>query len=148
MGKFLKTAALIATMMMAAQAALAAEHVVKMKNSGKDGIMVFEPGYVKAKVGDTVKFVPTDPAHNSHSVEVPEGANTWAGDIGKEVTVTLNRQGLYVYKCVPHAPLNMTGIIQVGSPENMEAASEAVATLTQNAVTNKDRLKGYLSEVK
>lgn len=148
MGKFLKTAALTATLIMASQPLLAAEHVIEMKNNGKDGIMVFEPGYVKAKVGDTVKFVPVDPAHNSHSVEVPDGANTWAGDIGQEVTVTLNKEGVYVYKCVPHAPLNMTGIIQVGKPTNMDAATKAVNTLTENAATNKDRLKGYLSQVK
>lgn len=148
MGRFLKTAALTATLMLAAQAALAAEHIVHMKNNGKDGIMVFEPGYVNAKVGDTVKFVPTDAGHNSQSVEVPDGANTWAGDISKEVTVTLNKEGVYVYKCVPHAPLNMAGIIQVGKPVNMDAATKAVNTLTQNAATNKDRLKGYLSQVK
>ena len=28
--------------------AMAAEHVVEMKNSGADGAMVFEPGFVKA----------------------------------------------------------------------------------------------------
>lgn len=51
-------------------------------------------------------------------------------------------------KCVPHAPLNMAGIIQVGKPTNMDAATKAVDTLTKNAATNKDRLKGYLSRVK
>ena len=41
--------------------AMAAEHVVEMKNSGADGAMVFEPGFVKAEPGDTVKFVLVDP---------------------------------------------------------------------------------------
>jgi hypothetical protein len=46
MGKFLKTAALTATLIMVSQPLLAEQHVVEMKNSGKDGIMVFEPGYL------------------------------------------------------------------------------------------------------
>ena len=31
----------------------AAEHVVKMLNAGKDGPMVFEPGFLSVNVGDT-----------------------------------------------------------------------------------------------
>jgi plastocyanin len=35
---------------------MAAEHVVEMKNSGADGTMVFEPGFVKAEPGDPVNY--------------------------------------------------------------------------------------------
>lgn len=44
---------------------------VKMLNAGKEGPMVFEPGFVKAEKGDTLKFVPTDKSHNSQSLVVP-----------------------------------------------------------------------------
>lgn len=128
-------------------AAMAAEHVVEMKNAGADGAMVFEPGFVKAEPGDTVKFVPVDPAHNSVSVEVPEGAEGWQGAINKEITVTLNEEGVYVYKCTPHAPLNMAGVIQVGEPVNYDSAKTAVDEVTAAAATNKDRLVGYLEQV-
>ena len=127
--------------------ALAAEHIVEIKNAGKDGSMVFEPGYLEANVGDTVKFVPTAPAHNSVSVAVPEGAQSWSSEMSQEITVTLSAEGVYVYKCSPHAPLNMAGIVKVGSPTNYDAAKAAVEQLTAAAVINKDRLTGYLSNV-
>lgn len=127
--------------------AFAAEHIVEMKNSGKDGAMVFEPGYLQAQQGDTVKFVLADPAHNSVSVAVPDGADSWSGAMNQEITVTLNAEGVYVYKCTPHAPLNMAGIIQVGEATNYDAAKAAVEQLTAAAATNKDRLTGYLSQV-
>ena len=132
----------------ASTSVLAAEHVVEMKNSGADGAMVFEPGYLEAEKGDTVKFVLTDPAHNSVSQAVPEGAESWSGSINKEITVTLNAEGVYVYNCTPHAPLNMAGVIKVGDPVNYDEAEAAVKKLTANAVTNKDRLTGYLDNVK
>lgn len=127
--------------------ALAAEHVVEMKNSGADGTMVFEPGFVKAEPGDTVKFVLVDPAHNSVSVEVPEGADGWQGAMNEGITVTLNEEGVYVYKCTPHAALNMAGVIQVGEAVNYDAAKAAVDKLTAAAATNKDRLIGYFEQV-
>lgn len=128
--------------------ALAAEHVVEMKNSGADGAMVFEPGFVKAEPGDTVKFVLVDPAHNSVSVEVPEGADGWQGAMNEGISVTLNEEGVYVYKCTPHAALNMAGVIQVVEAVNYESAKTAVDELTAAAATNKDRLVGYFDQVK
>jgi pseudoazurin len=139
-------AGLLTTMFSAS--AFAAEHVIQMKNSGDDGSMVFEPGYLEAEKGDTVKFVLTDPAHNSVSHAVPEGAESWSGAINKEITVTLGAEGVYVYNCTPHAVLNMAGVIKVGDPVNYDEAKAAVDKLTAAAVTNKDRLTGYLSNVK
>lgn len=132
---------------LASSVIMAAEHVVEMKNSGADGAMVFEPGFVKAQPGDTVKFVLVDPAHNSVSVEVPEGAEGWQGAMNEGMTVTLNEEGVYVYKCTPHAALNMAGVIQVGEAVNYDSAKTAVDDLTAAAATNKDRLVGYLEQV-
>ncbi|XOZ34573.1 pseudoazurin [Halomonadaceae bacterium KBTZ08] len=127
--------------------ALAENHTVKMKNRGEDGNMVFEPGYLKASKGDTVTFLATDPSHNSVSDTVPEGAPTWNGAIDEEFTVTLSKEGVYVYKCVPHLKMNMTGIIQVGAPTNYGAAHEAVIEITEKTATNQDRLRGYFRQV-
>lgn len=132
---------------LASSVVVAAEHVVEMKNSGADGAMVFEPGFVKAEPGDTVKFVLVDPAHNSVSVAVPDGAEGWQGAMNESITVTLNEEGVYVYKCTPHAALNMAGVIQVGEPVNYDAAKAAVDKLTASAATNKDRLTGYFEQV-
>ena len=67
----------------------AAEHEIKMLNSGKDGSMVFEPGTIKVEVGDTVKFIATDAGHNSQSIFSPEGVTAWKGEIGKDITEIL-----------------------------------------------------------
>lgn len=143
----LKSGLIGMALVFATSAAMAAEHIVEMKNNGADGVMVFEPGFVKAQPGDTVKFVLTDPAHNSASVAVPEGADGWQGAINEEITVTLNEEGVYVYKCTPHAALNMAGVIQVGEPVNYDAAKAAVDELTAAAATNKERLTGYFEQV-
>ena len=127
--------------------ALAAEHVIKMKNSGEDGTLVFEPGFLQAEVGDTVIFEATDLSHNTASFLVPEGAETWDGAINEEIEITLDTEGIYVYVCTPHIMLNMVGIIQVGEPENMDAARAAVDELTAGAVANQDRLEQYLAQV-
>ena len=52
--------------------AFAAEHQIKMVNSGKDGMMAFEPGFIQAAKGDTVKFIRTDASHNSSSFFTPK----------------------------------------------------------------------------
>lgn len=127
--------------------AVAEQHTIEMKNSGEDGSMVFEPGYLNVSPGDSVKFVATDMAHNSVSVAVPEGAESWTGEMNEEITVPLNEEGVYVYKCTPHAALNMAGVIQVGEPTNYDAAESAVEKLSNNAATNKDRLRGYFDNV-
>ena len=60
-----------------AGAASAAEHVVKMVNdNGKGDFMAFEPSFVTAAPGDTVKFVVVDPGQNAETIpEIwPDGA--------------------------------------------------------------------------
>lgn len=128
-------------------AGMAAEHQVKMLNQGADGVMVFEPGFLKVNPGDTVVFVPTDPGHDSASEAIPEGAEAWSGGIGQEVRVTLDKEGVYLYKCIPHLPLGMVGVIQVGKPVNKAEVEAAAEKLSASIVTNKDRLQKYLSQV-
>lgn len=128
-------------------ASMAADHEIKMLNQGTDGVMVFEPGFLKVNPGDTVTFVPTDPGHDSVSDAVPEGAEGWRGGIGEEVKVTLDKEGVYLYKCEPHLALGMVGVIQVGKPVNMEEIQLAAETLNSAIATNKDRLEKYLSQV-
>ena len=128
----------------------AANHEVKMLNSGVEGFMVFEPAVVKAAVGDTVTFKATDMAHNSASIEgmIPEGANAWNGAMSQDVTVTVNKEGVYVYQCTPHSMMAMVGVIQVGgSLSNMDAIQAKVASVKAGFVTNKERLDTYLGSI-
>lgn len=114
-----------AAAILVAAPAWAADHEVRMLNKDSNGVaMQFEPAFLKVAPGDTVTFVAADKAHNSESLKggIPEGAETWKGKINEEITVTLETEGLFAYKCTPHLGLGMVGLIQVGdSTENIEA---------------------------
>lgn len=126
----------------------AATHEVKMLNNGKDGIMVFEPGFLKVNKGDTIKFLPTDPAHDVSSVAIPKGAKAFKGAIGKAVTMTATEEGVYVYECKAHIAMAMVGVIQVGKPVNMAEAKTGSQELAKQFLMHKDRLDKYLAQVK
>lgn len=105
----------------------AEEHVVQMLNKGEKGSMVFQPAFVRAAPGDTIKFVPTDKSHNAESIKdmIPDGAQPFKGKFNEEVDVTLTQEGVYGVKCAPHYGMGMVALIVVGKPVNLSAA-EAV----------------------
>ena len=111
--------------------AFAAEHIIEMRNKDDAGnLMVFVPAFVKAAPGDTVKFVPTDKGHNAQSVPNawPAGVPEVKGAFSKEVVFTTNKDGLYVFKCLPHYGMGMVALVQVGKPVNLDAVKTFVAT--------------------
>ncbi len=123
---------------------------VKMVNADASGqVMVFDPPFIKANVGDTVTFLPTDMLHNSQSVPglIPSSANTWNGAMNEKITIELNAEGVYVYQCTPHIALGMIGVIQVGSPTNIDDVRNSVSSLESMIVMNKERVQQYLSQV-
>lgn len=125
----------------------AAEHEVKMLNFGDEGSMIFEPGFLKVEVGDTVHFKSVDMAHNSESVAglIPANATPWKGEINQDISITLNEEGVYVYQCTPHLILGMIGVIQVGNPVNIGEVRNNVGKLT--FAVNPQRLTNYLNKV-
>ena len=129
--------------------ALAEEHIVKMLNSGKDGMMVFEPSVLSVNKGDTVKFVATDMAHNSASVKgmIPAGAKPWMGRMSQDISVVLDTEGVYVYECTPHKMMAMVGVIKVGSAINKDDIVQKGQSYKQAFVMNQDRLDKYLAEM-
>ena len=151
MKKLARTAFHLATFSLlsafAAMQASAEAHIVKLLNMGADGPMVFEPGFLKVNPGDTVTFKPVDMAHDSASVFTPEGAAPWSSAF-KEITVTLDKEGVYIYKCTPHLVMAMVGVIQVGNATNLDQAKAAADKLTAGFVMNKDRLTKYMAQVK
>ncbi len=136
------------TMSIACGTIFAAEHHVKMANTGVDGSMVFEPGFLRVAKGDTVKFIKVDAAHNSAAMVVPAGATAWKGKPDEEVSVTLNKEGVYIYACDPHKVMGMAGVIQVGKPVNLADAQKQADTISKGFVMNKDRLSKYMAQVK
>jgi pseudoazurin len=103
---------------LAAAPAFAAEHIINMQNKGADGTaMVFEPSFVRAAVGDTIKFVPVDKGH--FVVPLPgwwvDGVAEAKGKMNTELVVTMEKDGMYGFKCTPHYAMGMVALVQVGS---------------------------------
>ena len=114
----------VAIFSLVAGPALAANHEVQMLNKGAEGAMVFEPDFVSAAPGDTIRFVPTDKGHNVETIKgmTPEGAEPFKSKFNEEFTVTLDKEGIYGVKCAPHYGMGMVALIEVGEPVNLDAA--------------------------
>lgn len=123
MNKILSMTTLAAALMLAG-AAHAADHQVQMLNKGEKGAMVFQPDYIAAAPGDTITFIPTDKSHDAQSIKgmIPEGVEPFKGKINQEVTVTVDKEGIYGVKCTPHYGMGMVALIVVGEPTNLEEA--------------------------
>lgn len=141
MKTMLLAAALAAGVMaIAVQGAGAAEFEVHMLNKGEKGTMVFEPDFVQAAPGDTIRFVAVDKGHNAESIKgmMPEGADPFKGKINEEITYTVSEEGVYGIKCTPHYGMGMVMLVAVGKPVNLEAAK---------AVKNPGKAKGVFEKL-
>ena len=127
--------------------AFAAEHTVKMLNNGAGGMMIFEPAVLQVAIGDTVNFVATDMAHNSASTLIPAGAKPWKGGMSRDISVTLDTEGVYVYECTPHKMMAMVGVIKVGNANNLDTIKQQAVSVKSSFVMNNDRLDKYLAEM-
>ena len=98
-----------------------------MLNKGAKGTMVFEPDFIVAAPGDTVTFVPTDKSHDAESVKdmLPEGATPFKGKMNEQVTMTVDKEGVYGVKCTPHYGMGMVALVVVGKPANLDQAKAA-----------------------
>ena len=125
------------------------EHTVKMLNSGEGGQMIFEPAVLKVSVGDTIHFKASDMSHNSASVDgmLPDGAESWSGQMNMDISVTLDTEGVYVYQCDPHVMMAMIGVIQVGEAVNMNEIKTASNSLKSSFVMNAERIDTYLNQL-
>jgi pseudoazurin len=130
--------------------AFAADIKVNMLNTGADKqMMVFEPSFVKAKVGDTITFVSKEKgAHNTASLLVPKDAKTWQSKPDTDFTVKVEKEGVYLYACEPHKMMGMVGVIQVGKAGNLKEAQDLAKAESAKMSMNKDRFEKALKEVK
>ena len=142
--KFLLYVVLLA----ASAGASAANHEVRMLDNGKDGGMVFEPGFVQAQPGDTVTFKAANSGHWVQSKALPSGTAEFLSTESQSFTLKLEKEGVYVYTCPPHRMMNMSGVIQVGKAVNRKEAQAVVEDMERRAMQNKGRLKKYMDQVK
>ena len=129
------------------QLSYAEDHIVNLISTDDGGMMYMQPSVLKVAPGDSVTFVPADASHNAESVFTPEAAESFATELGQQQTITLNAEGIYIYKCAPHLPLGMVGFIQVGEATNLEQAKAAAETLKASISMHKERIDTYLSEL-
>jgi pseudoazurin len=124
--------------------AFAKDIIVHMKNQGAEGMMVFEPSFVKAAVGDVIRFKPTDMAHNAESIPamLPAGTTPLKGAMNKEAVLTVTKPGLYGIKCMPHYSMGMIALVQVGKPTPADLTAAKAVKLPPLAAKRMNILLG------
>ena len=118
MKKLLATVALLGVM--ACSPALAADTTVEMLNKRDDGAkMVYSEDITRIDVGDTVTWVPTSKGHNVEFIAGPDGWDApKKSKNNKEVSITFDMPGVYLYQCSPHKSMGMIALVVVGDGDN------------------------------
>ena len=95
---------------------LSKEITIDMLNKRDDGQrMVYSQDVAKIAVGDTIKWLPTDPGHNVEFLAGPEGFSIpQKSIINREVSMKFEIPGIYLYVCSPHSIMGMIGLVVVG----------------------------------
>ena len=89
---------------------------IEMLNKRDDGAkMAFSEDITRIDVGDTITWVPSSKGHNVHFIAGPDG---WdlpkKSKNNKEVIMTFDTPGVYLYQCTPHATAGMIALVIVG----------------------------------
>jgi pseudoazurin len=93
---------------------------IEMLNKREDGAkMVYSQDIARIDVGDTITWVPTQKGHNVEFIAGPDG---WKAPkkskLSKEVSITFDTPGVYLYQCSPHKTMGMIAIVVVGNGDN------------------------------
>ena len=126
MCRFTKFLGLIIAIMLGGIAYASENHVVKMLNNGVEGSMVFEPAFIKINTGDSITFEMTDAGHNAVTVAGPDGSVAFDTKYKPSTVIKFDVNGIYLYKCAPHAMMAMAGLIQVSDANNKDEMAKAV----------------------
>ena len=115
--KLLSTLGLIFAL---ATPALAEDIYIEMLNKRDDGQkMVYGTDIARVEVGTTITWIPTSKGHNVEFIAGPDG---WdmpkKSKNGKEVSITFDEPGVYLYQCTPHKTMGMIALVVVGDGDN------------------------------
>ena len=125
MKKLLSTVAVLATL---STSAFAADTTLEMLNKRDDGAkMVYSQDITRIDVGDTITWVPTAKGHNVEIIAAPEGFDIpKKSKLNKEVAITFDTPGVYLYQCTPHKSMGMIALVVVGDDtSNLDAVADA-----------------------
>ena len=97
------------------QAANAGDITIEMLNKRSDGQkMVYSADIARVESGTTITWIPTSKGHNVHFIAGPDG---WdlpkKSKNNKEVSITFDVPGVYLYQCTPHATMGMIALVVV-----------------------------------
>ena len=110
---------------------LPTEYTLEMWNKDPDDKkrkMVFSEEIIAVAPGAIVTWLATDKGHNVQIIDGPEGYDLpKKSKLSKDVTITFDEPGVYVYVCTPHASMGMMGIVIVGdlTQEGIDAIRDA-----------------------
>ena len=125
MKKLLSTVAVLATL---STSAFAADTTLEMLNKRDDGAkMVYSQDITRIDLGDTITWVPADKGHNVEIIAAPEGFDIpKKSKLNKEVAITFDTPGVYLYQCTPHKSMGMIALVIVGEDtSNLDAVADA-----------------------
>lgn len=93
---------------------------IEMLNKRDDGAkMVYSADIARVEVGTPITWIPTSKGHNVEFIAGPDG---WdlpkKSKNGKEVTITFDTPGVYLYQCTPHKTMGMIALVVVGEGDN------------------------------
>ena len=122
--------------------ALAVDNAGEMIKKRDDGAkMVYSEDITRIDVGDTVTWVPTSKGHNVEFIAGPDG---WKAPKksknSKEVAITFDTPGVYLYQCTPHKTMGMIAIVVVGEGDNDVSGAKVRGK-------SKKKLKALLGEL-
>ena len=127
------------------QAANAEDMTIEMLNKRDDGAkMVYSEDIARIEVGDTITWLPTAKGHNVHFIAGPDG---W--DIpkksknNKEVSITFDVPGVYLYQCTPHASIGMIALVVVGGDTSNKDAIAKIKVFGKS----KKKMKSLLEQL-
>jgi pseudoazurin len=139
MNKLLATVAVMVTL---TTSAFAADTTVEMLNKRDDGAkMVYSEDITRIDVGDTITWVPTAKGHNVEFIAGPDGWDApRKSKLSKEVAITFDTPGVYLYQCTPHKTMGMIAVVVVGDGDNDISKAKVKGK-------SKKKLKELLSEL-
>ena len=115
-----KLLASVAVMVALSTSAFAADISVDMLNKRDDGAkMVYSEDISRIDAGDSITWLPTSKGHNVEFIAGPDGWDApKKSKLSKEVTITFDTPGVYLYQCTPHKSMGMIAIVVVGDGDN------------------------------
>ena len=107
--------------------AYSADMSIDMLNKLGKEKMVYSVDVAEIDAGDTITWLPTTKGHNVHFIAGPDG---WdlpkKSKNNKEVAITFDTPGIYLYQCTPHASMGMIALVIVdGDTSNLDAIAKA-----------------------